>query len=93
MKFEGRLRQIEQRLKPHKKHVEYEHQYLDLLDFPKEETIETFATLKEAGGYHLMFTREECTALGEEQIKALEQLTPTQFYELMMTNREKQIEL
>jgi hypothetical protein len=92
MKFEARLKQIEQKLRPKEKKFESKLTYLDLFDIPREEMEETFAVLGDAGGYHLMFTNEEQAALGDEQINALNQLTPSQFYEVMFADRLKQRE-
>jgi len=64
--------------------AKYERQYLNLLDFPKETVIGALGVLKDAGGYQLMLSPEVLETVSEEELNALNNLTPGQLYDLMV---------
>jgi len=85
--LEQRLRQIEKILKPLPEVSIYKPEYIDLLDLPKETVIAAFGILKDAGGYQLMFRKEQVAMVSEDERNSLNNLTPDQFYEMMLTQR------
>ena len=87
MALEQRLRQIEKIMKLLPEPDSQEPMYLDLLELPKETVIEAFGILKDAGGYQLMFKREQIANTSENEISELNKLTPGQFYEMMVTQK------
>ena len=87
MALEQRLKQIEIRLKKQPRVPHYEAKYVDLFDFPKDTVIGALSTIKDAGGYQLMFKPELVAIASENEISALNTLTPDPFYEMMVTQR------
>ena len=91
--LESRLKQIEDKLKLQMGVWKEEPLYIDLLDLPKETVIDTFDVLKEAtGGYQCMVSQDEKTAAGQDELNALDLLSPEQYYDLLVSQRAQEIE-
>lgn len=90
--LEIRLRQLEGKFKLQLKTSQEEPQYLDLLEFPQEMVLETFRILKETtGGYRCLFRREQVTAVSQEELNKLDQLTPEQLYNILKPQQATQV--
>jgi len=87
MSLDKRLKEIERVLKA-RIHTVTEPQYFDLRELPKETWIEALSIIKSAGGYQFMFRPEEVEKWSEEEIRELNQLTPEEFYFLMIGKKE-----
>ena len=80
MKLEQRLRKVEEKLKPPPKVSEYEPRYIEI---PKETVVAALGILKDVGGYQFMLGAKYRDAASDEELVALNRLTPSEFYNMM----------
>jgi hypothetical protein len=81
MALAQRLRQIEKKLKPPPESPK--EQPMRLRDIPKETIVGAFAVLRDVGGYELGLGAYYRQQASEEEIAALNQLSPGEFYDMM----------
>jgi hypothetical protein len=86
--LESRLKKIEGRLNMQSKYPATEPEFIDLLDLPKDTVIGALGILKDAtGGFQCMLKQDQIERASSNQFVTLDQLTPDQFYSLMLAQR------
>ncbi len=83
--LEHRIRQLERTLRAATSPAPAVKHYLDI---PKETVIAAFGVLRDAGGYHYMLAPEDLKSISQEEIDAINKLTPEELYDTLVGDLE-----